>query len=892
MKHNIFAKSLMTNIIGSFARWDHPVATDPAQVDALSEMLAVSPETASLLLRRTGGCIQDAVNLWTGQASLPEISALPGTEEAVCRLEKAARSGEKVLVYSDFDADGISSAVILKEALELVGIHDVDVFFPCRFRDGYGFHAKLIDGFYNEGVSLIITADCGITGWDACEKAKRLGIDVIITDHHRTGPALPEALAIINPHLPSWEEFGLQDLTGAGVAYLLARAFLDEKGLADKIPPDWGTDMLTLSIAGDGHPVTGLNRTWIKQGLNLLEHTCRPGILALLCISGVFKFGQDLELPASRLDEPAGLGDWDEGVLGKLVETRDLEFERDVMYAVVPRINAAARLSHAWDAFDLLCENDLHKAFERARELDKLNRERRKIELAMLEECYERIAGIATGYRPDECREGVTHEGYPRYSICELGTSWHEGVVGIAASKVRDRHWRPCALIAGEGPVLKGSVRGIPGLNVHQALSECGELLLNYGGHAAAGGFSVHSENVQAFADKFEGVVKRLLGDRLIEAVLHLDDLLSVEDCSEEKLMPLVSLEPFGTGNPRPALGITGGKITGARLIGKGQDHLELTIAGNHNQVRLIWFGAGHKVSQVCFPGVCDLAFTPNRNTYLGQERVSLFVEDVRLPWGMLGSNYLSLARYISDSGPAIVYTWSSDAAASIWVGLRRLGAEAGLHLSGQEGALAHNARLVLEKNHGTVVSTAPWELVSGNPGREIRLLVVHPPVSGESLSSLMELLMSRGIKSTFLDRYVNDSITWLLARYPSKEYVEQVWKFLIGRPGNGKITVWEAGPLYTHGVVELEGAAYEQQLVLLESCLSIMMELDMISSDVINRIPMFVLHMPKGQVSLSGSPLYVKGRRIRKAAGQFMERFEGGIKHGGKHRKTNNVEY
>ena len=436
------------------------------------------------------------------------------------------------------------------------------------------------------------------------------------------------------------------------------------------------------------------------------------------------------------------------------------------------------------------------------------------------------------------------------------------------------------------GPVLKGSVRGIPGLNVHQALSECREFLVNYGGHESAGGFSVRDEDIPAFADKFEGVVRKLLEDKLLESVLQLDGLLGVEDCRDDVLMPLVSLEPFGAGNPRPALGVFGARITGARLLGKTGEHLELTIGakgGNYNQARLIWFGAGHRSLHVCFPGACDLVFTPNRDTYLGRERVSLYVEDVRLPWSMLGGNYLSLARYIPDGSPTVVYTWSSDAAASIWVGLRRLGAQAGLHLSGQRGALAHNARVILEKGDGVVVSTAPWELIDEDLGRELRLLVVHPPVSGKSSEKLTQLSMTPGVESMFLDTYVDDSIRWLHARYPSKEYVERVWKFLIGRPGNGKIPVWEASPLYKQGIAGLEGAAYEQQLVLLGSCISIMMELDMISSDLVNRMPMFVLHRPKGQVSLSGSPMYVQGRRLRKTAGQLMQRFEGGLRHGGK---------
>lgn len=893
MKQDIFARSLTTNITGYYARWEQPAAIDPEQAKALSRMLDVPAETASVLLRRAGGCIQTALELWEAKAPLPDFRTLPGIEQAVHRLMQAAGSGEKVLVYSDFDADGVAAGVILKEGLGLAGIHNVDVFFPCRFKHGYGFHADLIDTFHSQGVSLIITADCGITGWDACRKARSLGIDVIITDHHRLGPCLPEAFSILNPQLPSWEEFGLKFLTGAGVAYLLIRALLEAGGLGDEMPPDWGTDMLALSIGGDGHPVTGLNRLWIKQGMQVLQYTCRPGIFALLCVSGIFKLGQGFGLdecmatllPENGLDEPFTLDGLEAGALEGAVEIRDLEFERDVVFALVPRINAAARLSHAKDAFDLLCEEDLPRAFQMAKQLDRLNRERRRIELAMLQECYERldrqaatsVAGGESGESQAPQAAGAVYLGYPRYSICEAGHSWHQGVVGIAASKVRDRYWRPCALIAGEGPVLKGSVRGIPGLNIHRVLSECKDLLINYGGHKAAGGFSVASENIPAFADKFEAVVQELLEDKLIEPALQLDALLNPGDCRDDALMTLVSLEPFGTGNPRPALGLLGGRITGARLLGKDQDHLELTVGDAQHQVRLVWFGGGHKAVQVCLAGACDLVFTPNRNTYLGRDTVSLFVEDFRLAWSMLGQKYTGLAGYIPDGRPVIVYTWSPDAAAAIWVGLKRLGVEAGLHLSNHGGALAHNAKVILKRGSGIVVSTAPWDLINADLVRDVAVLVVHPPVSTQARDKLSDLRGANGIECVCLDGYADDSITWLLARHPSKEYIEQVWKFLIGRSRRGYIPVWEAGPLYAQRFVEFEGAAYEQQLVLLETCISIMMELGMISFDVVNRIPMFVLHRPKGQVSLSGSPLYVKGRNLRRAARGLMEHLREG---------------
>ncbi len=228
---------------------------------------------------------------------------------------------------------------------------------------------------------MIITADCGITGEEACTKAKELGIDVIVTDHHKIGPRLPEAHSIINPQLPVWQSFRLQSLTGAGVVYLLARGLFETNGLLDKLEHSWAKDMLALSIAGDGQPVTGLNRVWIKQGLRLLSETNRPGIMALLLVSGVFRLraGEYSELASTvslavqhnMMAEHTGSNPV-EVALGQVpgvceirecLELRDIEFERDVMFGLVPRLNAAGRMGSANDAFDLLCETSLAKAF-------------------------------------------------------------------------------------------------------------------------------------------------------------------------------------------------------------------------------------------------------------------------------------------------------------------------------------------------------------------------------------------------------------------------------------------------------------------------------------------------------------------------------------------------
>lgn len=910
-KDIVFSGPLDTKVTGAFTRWELPLPVEGKQVGRLSEELGVSEEISSLILRRTRGLIAPARNLWTGQSPLPEVMALPGIEEAVTRIGRAVESQEHVLVYSDFDADGVTSAVILKEALEQTGLRHISVFFPCRFKDGYGFHPELVEGFGQQGISLIITADCGITGEDGCARARNWGIDVVITDHHKIGPQLPRAFSIINPQLPSWQRFELQDLTGAGVAYLLARGLLEERSLLGEMMPNWAQDMLALSIAGDGQPVTGLNRVWIKEGLRLLAETHRPGIIALLLVSGIFRFRRneysDYASTASAALGHIMAGNFEEAAIQAMpgeipdihklrenLELRDIEFERDVMFGLVPRINAAGRMSRSMDAFNLLCETDFQKALKLAVQLDDLNQKRRHIEEKMLEECF---LEIESSYCPKslpgddldpDLDLGVTGSSgtqepclsYPRYSVFAYRPLWHQGVIGIAASRIRDAYGRPCALAGGEGPVLKGSVRGIPGFNVHKALSRCQEYLIGFGGHEGAGGFSVSEGNIPLFSEKFEKVCKELLEHVPVEPVLKLDEIFNAHDLQEEFLRSCMLLEPFGAENPAPVFGVFGCKIMGARLLGKARNHLELLSEGKE-PLRFIWFGSGDKAVEVCFPGACDIAFTPRKNTYMGKESISLLVKDIRPAWSLFGHGYRKLACSVQGKGPSIVYTWSKDAASSMYIALLRQGIRTGLHFSGQKEALVHDAGIILNQENGVVVSTSPWDLLSGYSGPGINVIIVHPPVSTVSWNNLLCMAGLPGVNLIFMDKYIEDGEIWFESRFPSKEYMEKMWTSLNHRSFNNQVAIWKAGPMYLH-FQDSENKTYEQKLLLISSCISIMMELGMISYDIIGKTPQFVLHRPKGQVSLLKSTLYSLGRQAGETARCAWQMYEGGTRYGG----------
>ncbi|MBP8621057.1 MAG: DHH family phosphoesterase [Firmicutes bacterium] len=889
-----FARAPFINVKGEIGEWEIAQIRDEGHHKELSRDLGISAELAWLLLRRSGGSVNGAKDLWTGRYDFPCVRDLPGIGKGIDRISSAIDANEGILIYSDFDADGVTSAVILKEALGLAGACHTSVYLPSRFEDGYGFHAHLMTEFSEAEIGLIITADCGIVASDTCTEAKRLGIDVIITDHHKLGDVLPDALSIINPWLPSWKGFELDDLSGAGVAYLLAWGLLERRHLLNEIEPDWAMDLLTISIAGDGQPVTGLNRAWVKRGLKSIERSDRQGILSLLLVSGLAKLKTDRGLDFVPRTPEQGLREYlsqilDEGTLNVLdlkpyLVAKDIDYERDIMFGLVPRINAAGRMGHPVHAFDLLCSNDVHTCLALALELEELNEERRKKESIVVQEClgeiethgaFSQICGDDVDLPSDEtnaCGFMNAHRGYLRYSVSAYKPSWHEGIIGIAASRVRDAYRRPCALIGGDGPVFKGSVRGVEGFNVYESLSLCKDLLVSFGGHEGAAGFSIEGENISEFVESFERACESGFCGVSMEHSMELDCLLSAEKVVGDFLHSCLSLEPFGRGNPVPLFGVEDCKIEGARLLGKNMSHLELLVDAG-DTLRFIWFGAGERAVDVCFPGKCDVAFTPAKNMYNGQETVSLQVRDVRPARSLFGSTYGGICKHISGCCPCVIYTWSKDAASSIYVALRRMGMDAKLHVRGQCRSLAHDAAYALKQGTGLVISTYPWDLLGEDDDLELDFVVAHLPVSQSSREKLECVGRLPRVHMINTDEYLEDSGRWLQCRFPGKEDMERLWSAFLRISEGGSIPVWKMNPLDLDNLEDLGELAYDQRLLLVRSCISIMMELGMLSYACVDKVPIAVIHRPKGKVSLSGSDIYSYGLKIRETGTDNLAR-------------------
>lgn len=817
--------------------WRLPVSLDPGLVDRLSREAGIIPEVASILLRRSGSDAAKALGLLqehsNPEAPLPDLIALPGMSRAVDRLSRARDLGEHVVIYSDFDCDGVTSAVVLKEALEHAGFEDFEVYFPSRFAEGYGFHAGSAVDLARKGASLFVTADCGISGQEACEALAALGKDVIVTDHHLPGADLPRAVSVIDPHLPSWTGYDLTGLSGAGVAYLLSLALCRSIGAV--VPPSWAHDLLTLSVAGDGQPVLGPNRAWIRSGLRSIGETGRTGILSLLRVAGISGGGA-----------PAG--------------KRPLSFDRDVTFGLVPRINAAGRLSDPRLAFELLCTNDPLRAADLAEELDRLNRQRKEIEDRILEECWEDLSGDG-------------------YAMCAFRPGWHEGVIGIACSRIREAFGRPAVLVGGEGEVLKGSVRGVAGFNVVVALERCKNMLTAFGGHEAAGGFSIEKGKVDEFFRAFDAVSGEMLESAGTGPVAEVDEVLTVGRVTDENLRGFLRLEPFGEGNPMPQVACMDCEVIQVGLMGASLDHLQIVLGKDGVTQRFLWFGQGRNARDIAMLGRVDALFAPYRSVYRGQEQFSPLLRDMRASWSQCGLAYESLARETPCDHPVILYTWSVEAGRSLWTALRKLGRSAHLHLKGQVGAEARDARAALREG-GVAVSTAPWDL--GLRGAIPQVLIVHRPLDQEDLRELKGFLAPSGVRPVEAALWRRDAVNWLSWTYPEKDRLRSLWKFLTRNYGSGRVPIWDLGRRWAE-VMEVagypEGArCLEGSRVFLQSALKVFEEVGLAAYDYSRRAPEFILRMSGDKVDLEDSRAFLAGEKARRDAEVVWQEAEGFI--------------
>jgi single-stranded-DNA-specific exonuclease len=445
-------------------------------------------------------------------------------DRSVQRLRRALAARERIVVYGDYDVDGIAGAAILVRAFRQLGVV-VSAYIPDRYEEGYGLNAQAIRTLAGDGAKVIVSVDCGVTAVREAELAIELGVDLIVTDHHHPPAELPSAYALVNPRRPG-DPSGEKDLAGAGVALMLARALLGE--LAYALREDELLQLVALATVADVVPLRSANRGLVRRGLESLNRAPLTGVRALV--------------------ERAGLK------LGKVNAG-------DIGYVLGPRLNAAGRIADAEEALRLLLTEDAEEARALADALEDRNSERQELTRQVVKAARERAAE-----RPDA------------WATVVADAAWPAGIVGLAASRLVEDHGRPAVVIALSGDEGKGSCRSIAQVHIAEALDECDDLLIKHGGHAMAAGFSVARDSIPAFIERLDEIVKRRLDGVRPVPTLRVDAEVEAELVTARLALELTDLEPCGAGNPRPHLLVRNVRVYGIKQVGADADHLRCKI--------------------------------------------------------------------------------------------------------------------------------------------------------------------------------------------------------------------------------------------------------------------------------------------------------------------------
>lgn len=548
----------------------------------LAKELSVSPLVAALLISRGFGDVESA-----GKFLSPSLDALndpyllKDMDRAVKRILQAIDAKEKILIWGDYDVDGTTGTVVLRKALELLGA-DTAYHVPHRFREGYGLNIEYLQKAKDDGCTLAISVDTGSRAFEPAAWAKKNGIDLIITDHHLSDPELgnPDAFAVVNPNQEGCP-YPDKHLAGVGVAFKVVHALLRERGKEHLVPGF--LKMVAIGTVADIMQLVGENRTIVSVGLKDLPSATNFGLRALMEVA----------------DCTSEMSSYDIG------------------FRIAPRINAAGRMDEALTVVKLFEARDFDTAREFARTLDEANRHRQKVQKEISELAF-------TEYVDGGGRETQSHV------VVVSGEGWHRGVIGLASSRITDRLNRPSLVISLENGIGHGSARSIEGFNLHDALESCKELFEKFGGHAAACGFTIREENIDELRSRLNGYAAERLSDDDLVPELRIDAIVQSSTLTLETLRDLKSLEPYGAGNPKPKFVTKGLTLVGEPFVMK-EKHLKLRLSDASGRLfeAVWWDGVEKSNGQTPRAGDCiEMAYTPEANTWQGNTRLQLVVED------------------------------------------------------------------------------------------------------------------------------------------------------------------------------------------------------------------------------------------------------------------------
>jgi len=550
----------------------------------LAEELTISPVIATLLVQRGIKTFNQAKAFFRPDLnSLYDPFLMKDMTEAVERLESAFQKHERILVYGDYDVDGTTSVAMVFSFIRKY--HDkVDYYIPDRYTEGYGISFKGIDYAVSKGITLIIALDCGIKANDKVLYAKEHHVDFIICDHHTPGEFLPQAFAVLNPERQD-AGYPFEFLSGCGVGFKFLQAFTLKKNISFDTIAEY-LDLVVVSIASDIVPLVNENRILAYFGLKKLNDNPSVGLKAIIC--------------------SAGLAD-------KII-TID-----DIIFKIGPRINAAGRIESGNQAVELLVCEDTEAAALHCDKINSHNQTRRNIDKIITEEALHEIA------KSDKYK----------FSTVLFNPGWHKGVVGIVASRLIESYFRPTIILTESNGHATGSARSIPGFDLYQAITECADLLENYGGHMYAAGITLKPENIQKFRDRFEEVVRNSCNPELLIPQIEIDAELKFNDITPKLIRILKQFEPYGPENNAPVFFTESVSDNGyARLVGNVEEHLQLRVIQEENpftDYRAIAFNQACHLAKIKKGSSFDIAYTLFENNFRGTTSIQLNIKDIKI---------------------------------------------------------------------------------------------------------------------------------------------------------------------------------------------------------------------------------------------------------------------
>ena len=548
---------------------------DTELIRKIKDTYKVSDIMAKLLISRNIE-FDDIGNFLNGTLEdLMDPYEIKDMDKLVERIDKAIKDKEKICIYGDYDVDGITSITIMYQFLTKLGA-EVMYYLPDRLLEGYGINNNALDEIKKQGVSLVITVDCGITAIEEVEHAKEIGLDICITDHHECAQDLPDALAIVNPKRKD-DTYPFKFLAGVGVAFKTISAVAKKYNLPEEEYLKY-LDIVSIGTISDIVPLVGENRIISKYGLKMMVHTKNIGLKALI----------------------------------KLVNSKEID-SMMVSFGMAPRINACGRMGNASAAVKLLLENDEKRAEQIALELDNLNQERKNVEAVIYDEALDIIK---------------KNELDKKSSIVLYNSSWHNGVIGIVASRLVNLYYKPVILLTKENDIIRGSGRCPSGFSIYDALTECKDCVIQFGGHELAAGLSILEENIDSFIETFDEACRKK-SDAISEQIIEVDAQIERKDLNAQIIKDIREMKPYGQSNQVPVFLYKGVKVSAIRTI-KEEKHLKLVLKDDRSLIDAVGFSMGARRDEIRIGDKIDVVGTIELNTYNTPKTIQFVLQDFK----------------------------------------------------------------------------------------------------------------------------------------------------------------------------------------------------------------------------------------------------------------------